>query len=156
MLLSRIKKLAILSVFVSFNLLGAFHKFCLGFSCPQVTQCLTEHIGSALDRSDNPDDIEAEDERAKEVQMIRDAQAAGAVYVIGRSEFRVNSNASCINRLFAGALYPFLNSICRSRVATLHIPPASCLEVGMHYDLAWMLIFLILSMHTQWNFSGRT
>lgn len=101
-----------------------------------MTQCLTEHIGSALDRSDNPDNLQAEDERVKEVQMIREAQAAGAVYVIGRSEFKVNSNASCCNRLFAGVLYPFLNSICRSRVSSLHIPPTSCLEVGMHYDLA--------------------
>ncbi|KAG0584563.1 hypothetical protein M758_3G219400 [Ceratodon purpureus] len=101
----------------------------------QVTQCLTEHIGSALDVSDNPDDIEAEEERLKEVEMIKEAQAAGAVYVIGRSEFKVDRNASWMNRLFAGVLYPFLNSISRSSISALHIPPASCLEVGMYYDL---------------------
>jgi hypothetical protein len=104
-----------------------------------VTQCLTEHIGSALDFSDNPDDITAEEERVKEVEMIREAQAAGAVYVIGRSEFKVDRNASCMNRLFAGVLYPFLNSISRSSISALHIPPASCLEVGMYYDLAWIM-----------------
>jgi len=96
---------------------------------------LIEHIGSALDCSDNPDNIEAEEERVKEVQMIRKAQADGAVYVIGRSEFKVNSNASFITRFFAGIFYPFLNNICRSRVSSLHIPPTNCLEVGMHYEL---------------------
>jgi hypothetical protein len=106
------------------------------FEISQVTQCLTEHIGSALDFSDNPDDITAEEERVKEVEMIREAQAAGAVYVIGRSEFKVDRNASCMNRLFAGVLYPFLISISRSSISALHIPPASCLEVGMYYDLA--------------------
>lgn len=100
-----------------------------------MIQCLSEHLGSALDLSDNPHDMIAEEERVKEIQMISDAQAAGALYVLGRSEFKVNRNASCMNRLFAGVLYPFLNSISRSPISTLNIPPASCLEVGMYYDL---------------------
>jgi hypothetical protein len=67
--------------------------------------------------------------------MIREAKAAGAVYVLGRLEFKVDENTSCVDSLFAGMLYPFLYSICRSPVSTMHIPPASFLEVGMYYDL---------------------
>lgn len=101
----------------------------------QVMQSLTEHIGSALDFSDNPEDIDKEDERVQEIQMLKEAKAAGAVYVLGRSEFKVDDNTTCRDRLFAGILYPFLNSICRSPASSLNIPPGSFLEVGMYYDL---------------------
>ncbi|XP_024357815.1 probable potassium transporter 17 isoform X3 [Physcomitrium patens] len=101
----------------------------------QVTQCLTKHIGSALDFSDNPDEVGQEDERAREIQMIVNAKAAGAVYVLGRSEFKVDNNTSYLDRIVAGIFYPFLNSICRSPVSSLHIPPANFLELGMYYDL---------------------
>jgi hypothetical protein len=67
--------------------------------------------------------------------MIREAKVAGVVYVLGRSEFMVDDNTSFIDSLFAGVLYPFLNSICRSPVSSLHIPLANFLEVGMYYDL---------------------
>jgi len=106
-------------------------------------QCLIEHIGFALDCLDNHDNIQAEEERVKEVQMIRKAKVDGAIYVIGRSEFKVNSNASFIDRFFSGILYPFLNNICRSHVSSLHIPPTSCLEVGMHYDLDRITSFFV-------------
>lgn len=100
-----------------------------------MTQCLTKHIGSALDFSDNPDEVGQEDERAREIQMIVNAKAAGAVYVLGRSEFKVDNNTSYLDRIVAGIFYPFLNSICRSPVSSLHIPPANFLELGMYYDL---------------------
>lgn len=102
----------------------------------QVIDCLTSHIGSALDFLDHPDIKESDfNSTLKEIEMIKDSKASGAVYVLGRSEFRIEESTSYFDTLFAGIIFPFLNSICRSPVSSLNIPHSNFLEVGMYYDL---------------------
>lgn len=102
----------------------------------QVTECLAGHIGSALDFLELPEGTSSDfDHLTEEMKMIKEARAAGAVYVLGRSELKIDTSTSFIGGIVAGIIYPFLNSICRSDVSTMHIPPANFLEVGMYYDI---------------------
>ncbi len=97
-------------------------------------ESLIEHIESSLLPLEDWELKEAGDS-ITEIRYILEAKEAGAVYVLGRSELKLEKTSSFLDRVMAGTFYPFLNNICRSAHSSMNIPPQNFLEVGMYYDL---------------------
>ncbi|KAI3927148.1 hypothetical protein MKX01_029916 [Papaver californicum] len=84
------------------------------------------------DQSDRRHD-ETNDSVLEELEELREAQQAGAAFILGKSYVKARQGSSFLKRFAINVGYNFLRQNCRGPDVALRVPTASLLEVGMVY-----------------------